>query len=801
MNSICRSKRIHRGTWCHPGTKKWKRLDYICTTPWLSKYVRQCRAYAGPSPLFDTDHRLVTMDIDFPATKRTLKKELSRKSSRSKEPKLDYTLLRTNPEIQEKLTVELDKQLLNYISENDDVDTVNTKIVSTVKNAVEAVCPKSAESKKKKEPWEDAKLKEMMSELHSIKDQKLQREMQKKIKKHRIKLKNDYFKELADNINGAAEAREVEKEFALAKKFTTFKRSSRLAISNEKLKTHFQDHFAARPIPLPPEIENPEQYPYLYDEQIEVNESVPDENEIQDVLKTFKNNKSSGTDKIKTECLKYNKSQSLLSAVVLLMTLIWNTVTVPTEWLHATITCLFKKGIRKLASNYRGISIGANMSRILAKIIILRLKEAYEKSISEAQFGFRQNRSTNDGIFVVRNIIQKYNDTLIAVYIDLTAAYDHVPRDFLFRVLSMRTGAHHLIAILKKMYENTTACIRGTEAKFDILIGCRQGGQESPCIFNYYFDYVLKIAAHEIDKAFPSGWGIDFEYNIPYLCSNREQRNNGKLRGIEVVRWILYADDVVLFCKTSEEAEQLLIIINDTCKRFGLTISFKKTKTQVFNNKEMSEIESLFSIDGNVIENEKEFVYLGKEFSVETKHNSVELQISKAMAKFNEYRTVFSDRYVHMGTKRKLLEACVRMRLTYSSQAWLPNEKEITKMESCWSQMLRSLVRGGWKRVNKDEGDYSFCYNNDEVMNIVKTVPIRNFVYEQHLKYIGHVCRGENYTLTKMMLFAKPQRPHFRDPWLKYAEILNITVDQSKKLTQNRLEFAERVAASTRSPP
>ena len=90
------------------------------------------------------------MDNNFPATKRTLKKELSRKISRSKEPKLDYTLLRTNPEIQEKLTAELDKQLLNYINENDDLDTVNTKIVSTVKNAVEAVCPKSAESKKKK---------------------------------------------------------------------------------------------------------------------------------------------------------------------------------------------------------------------------------------------------------------------------------------------------------------------------------------------------------------------------------------------------------------------------------------------------------------------------------------------------------------------------------------------------------------------------------------------------------------------------------------------------------------------------
>ena len=80
------------------------------------------------------------------------------------------------------------------------------------------------------------------------------------------------------------------------------------------------------------------------------------------------------------------------------------------------------------------------------------------------------------------------------------------------------------------------------------------------------------------------------------------------------------------------------------------------------------------------------------------------------------------------------------------------------------------------------------------------SVPIRNFVYEQHLKYIGHVCSGENYTLTKMKLFARPQRAYCRDPWLKYAEILNLTVDQSKKLTQNKLEFAGGVAVSTRSP-
>ena len=59
----------------------------------------------------------------------------------------------------------------------------------------------------------------------------------------------------------------------------------------------------------------------------------------------------------------------------------------------------------------------------------------------------------------------------------------------------------------------------------------------------------MKIAAKEIDQEFPDGWGIDLEYNIPHLCTDREQRRSGKMRGIEIIKWILYADDVAVFCK------------------------------------------------------------------------------------------------------------------------------------------------------------------------------------------------------------------------------------------------------------
>ena len=413
-------------------------------------------------------------------------------------------------------------------------------------------------------------------------------------------MKNDYYQELAKNINTISELRVVEKEFAMAKKYTTFKAGTRQQISNEKLKIHFENHFAAKTpeLSLPPELQHPEQHQYLADQEVPINEEIPNEEEVEKILKSFKNNKSSGTDRLKTEGLKYNDSKNLVKAVVLLLTLIWTFIKVPNSWLHSSINCLYKKGLMSVAANYRGLSIGANMSQILAKVIMNRFQNAYEIHISETQYGFRQNRSTSDGIFIVKMVMEKVGDTLIAVYVDLTAAYDHIPRDFLFKVLKLRTGAKHLVAILKKIYEGTTASIKGSKAVFDVLVGCRQGGQESPCLFNCYFDYILKIAAHEIDRAYPDGWGIAFEYNIPHTCTNRQQRQVGKMHGLETIRWILYADDIVLFCKSISEAEQLLNIINTTCHRFGLSISFKKTKTQVFNNLELAKKPSLINIQG-----------------------------------------------------------------------------------------------------------------------------------------------------------------------------------------------------------
>lgn len=54
---------------------------------------------------------------------------------------------------------------------------------------------------------------------------------------------------------------------------------------------------------------------------------------------------------------------------------------------------------------------------------MLRIKEANETNIDDSQLGFRMNRSTTDAILVpFKSVIDKDNDTLIAVYIALTTA-------------------------------------------------------------------------------------------------------------------------------------------------------------------------------------------------------------------------------------------------------------------------------------------------------------------------------------------------------------------------------------------
>ena len=175
--------------------------------------------------------------------KRALRKHLIIAGPREQKPVTNFQVLRDDPQLREELTTKLEQKLAGILT--DDINALNNQIASTVRTSMEEVCPQ-LDPIRKKEPWEDVELIRQMQRLRKLSKHEDVLKMQKTIKKRKQKLKNEYYQQLADSINNAAAAREVEKEFAMAKKYTAIRTGSKRAISNVKLKTHFEQHFAEK---------------------------------------------------------------------------------------------------------------------------------------------------------------------------------------------------------------------------------------------------------------------------------------------------------------------------------------------------------------------------------------------------------------------------------------------------------------------------------------------------------------------------------------------------------------------------
>ena len=81
----------------------------------------------------------------------------------------------------------------------------------------------------------------------------------------------------------------------------------------------------------------------------------------------------------------------------------------------------------------------------------------------------------------------------------------------LFKILEIRIKSPILVSILQALYTGPSAAIKGSKFIFETFSGCRQGGIESPVIFNIYLDFVLRCAEYEVLK----------KHRTPVLICNR----------------------------------------------------------------------------------------------------------------------------------------------------------------------------------------------------------------------------------------------------------------------------------------
>ena len=313
-------------------------------------------------------------------------------------------------------------------------------------------------------------------------------------------------------------------------------------------------------------------------------------NQIAKAIDTLKKGKSAGIDGIYGEHLKYADNQ-LHGLLMLLFNAMVIHGHLPANFMKTLIVPMVKdkKSNIQSSDNYRPIALTSIVSKVF-EIVIL---EEYGSLLTTSphQFGFKPKHGTEQGVFVLQQVIEFYkmhSSPVYACFLDLSKAFDRINHWVLFDKLLKRRVPVIIVRILQKWYSMQRFIVgwgKSMSEPFGVSNGVRQGGILSPFLFNVVVDD-LSLLLNSLNVGCYIN-GASFNH-------------------------LIYADDTVILAPSPSALQKLISKCEEFANDTELVFNPKKTKLMCFKPNMLADINvPMLCINGVEIEQVIQHTYLG----------------------------------------------------------------------------------------------------------------------------------------------------------------------------------------------
>jgi len=190
----------------------------------------------------------------------------------------------------------------------------------------------------------------------------------------------------------------------------------------------------------------------------------------------------------------------------------------------------------------RPLGIPTVRDRVVQAAIVNVIEPIFERDFAEQSYGFRPGRGCKDALRRVDKLLKA--GYIHVVDADLKGYFDSIPHDRLMERLKEKIADGPVLRLIESFLQ---ASILDGAKQWTPETGAPQGAVLSPLLSNVYLDPLDHLAAKT---------------------------------GYQMVR---YADDFVILCRTAEEAQAALAMVERWVAEHGLTLH--PTKTQIVDTR------------------------------------------------------------------------------------------------------------------------------------------------------------------------------------------------------------------------